>query len=59
MRGTVLHAWDFRGYGETRAKTHFPGVVTVRTPRSTIAALRAGYEPVYHPTAAPARKESS
>jgi hypothetical protein len=39
----ALHRWTFAGYeGETRRAE---GEVTVATPRSTVAAFRAGYTP--------------
>lgn len=45
-----LLRWSFEGYTERRAKPM--GIpVTVLTPRSTVAVLRAGYVPELHPTA--------
>ena len=53
--GDRLHRWTASGYEDSRAIP--PGSATVLTPPSTIAALRAGYRPVFHPsvvdTAAP------
>lgn len=40
--------WDFSGYGEPRA---LPAHARLLTPPSTIAALRAGYAPAWHPSA--------
>ncbi|WP_248304425.1 hypothetical protein [Actinomycetospora sp. TBRC 11914] len=51
VRGGSLHRWGHGGYDEARARSAFPGVVTVLTPRATVATLRAGYEPTHHPTA--------
>lgn len=41
-----LRPWSFAGYGPTRRLP--PGSLTVLTPRSTVAALSAGYRPVLH-----------
>ncbi len=48
-RGTLL-PWSPAGYGAPRPR---PGRqrVTVLTPRSTVAAIAAGYTPAVHPTA--------
>ena len=46
-----LHAWTPAGYGECRPRP--AGNVTVLTPAPTVAAIRAGYAPVVHPSAAP------
>jgi len=51
VRCRLLHPWSFGGYGPGQARSGFPDAVTVRTPRSTVAALRAGYRPDYHPSA--------
>jgi hypothetical protein len=51
VRGAFLHAWTFGGYTAVRSRPDFPADITVRTPRATVATLRAGYEPTYHPTA--------
>ena len=53
VRGERLHAWSFGGYTQQRARSRFPPLVVVRTPRATVATLRAGFEPEYHPSAAP------
>ena len=47
--GGALLAWTPGGYVDRLARS--PATVEVLTPRSTIEALRAGYRPVYHPTA--------
>lgn len=51
VRGSSLQVWTPSGYvtGHVRARR---GTVSVLTPPSTIAALTAGYRPVWHPTAA-------
>jgi len=54
VRGRFLHPWGFGGYGPGQARSSFPEVVTVRTPRSTVATLCTGYQPAYHPSATPA-----
>lgn len=51
LRGASLHRWSQGGYDEARARAAFPALVTVLTPRATVATLRAGYTPVHHPTA--------
>ncbi|MEP7215572.1 MAG: hypothetical protein ABI782_04915 [Anaerolineaceae bacterium] len=49
MRGK-LFPWSFGGYGSPVIRD--PGaVVTVLTPPTTLAALRAGYAPLVHPSA--------
>jgi hypothetical protein len=48
--GTLL-PWSLAGYGEAMAAA-LPERIEVLTPRSTVAALRAGYEPGIHHTAA-------
>jgi hypothetical protein len=50
LRGTLLR-WSLGGYGEPRAAA-LPDRLEVLTPRSTVAALRAGYEPDLHDSAA-------
>jgi hypothetical protein len=39
----ALLPWSFAGYGDPRPRSSFPAVVTVLTPRSTVATLHAGY----------------
>jgi hypothetical protein len=51
VRGTHLSAWTFHGYEIPTPRTAFPERVTVRTPRATVATLRAGYSPHEHPSA--------
>jgi hypothetical protein len=41
--GPSLLPWSFAGYGAPRPRSAFPDDVTVLTPRSTVATLRAGY----------------
>lgn len=51
-------AWRPEGYGPPAAVA--PGrEVVVLTPRSTVAALQAGYRPVLHPTAAPVSRDGA
>lgn len=52
VRGTLIHAWSFAGCRPGRPRSSFPDVVTVRTPRATVATLRGGYQPACHPSAA-------
>jgi hypothetical protein len=50
VRGGQLLKWTPAGYSES--STPDPAtVVTVITPRTTVAVLAAGYQPVMHPTA--------
>jgi hypothetical protein len=49
--GDCLHCWSFSGYAALRRRVDFPDTITVRTARATVAALRAGYAPVVHPSA--------
>jgi hypothetical protein len=55
VHGPLVLAWSFDGYGEARPRTSMPPVVAVCTPESSVAALRAGYVPVPHPTVADPR----
>ncbi len=48
--GGDLHRWSAGGYVE-RDRMPLSEQVKVLTPSCTVAALRAGYEPVVHPTA--------
>ncbi len=50
VRGGELLAWTPGGYAGRRPRAAI-GAVRVITPRSTVAALAAGYRPVLHPTA--------
>lgn len=45
VAGATLHPWSFAGYGDPRPRSGFPDDVTVLTPPSTVATLRAGYVP--------------
>jgi hypothetical protein len=47
--GDGLFAWTPSGYTERRRRP--AGDVTVLTPRPTVAAIRAGYAPLVHPSA--------
>ena len=47
-----LHAWTFRGYGDAWHYAELAGHdIWLATPATTIAALKAGYEPVWHESA--------
>lgn len=50
VHGPELLAWTPGGYPERRPRRPRDDVVVI-TPRSTVATLAAGYEPVLHPTA--------
>jgi hypothetical protein len=49
--GDALLPWRFEGYGRPRPQPR-SAEATVLTPPSTVAALRAGYAPALHPSAA-------
>jgi len=49
VREDVLRAWSWQGYG--RPVPRPLGGITVLTPPASVAALRAGYQPVLHPSA--------
>jgi len=51
VRGRELLAWSPSGYGARRRRPR-AGEATVLTPASAVAAIRTGYEPTVHPTAA-------
>jgi hypothetical protein len=51
VRAEFLHAWTFGGYAAVRPRSDFPTDIAVRTPRATVATLRAGYRPTAHPSA--------
>ena len=55
VRGPDLLEWTFAGYRERRPRNAFGRDVSVRTPRSSVAVLAAGYVPVLHPSAVPDR----
>ncbi|HMK80523.1 MAG TPA: hypothetical protein VK438_12785 [Xanthobacteraceae bacterium] len=50
LQGTHLLRWSESGYAEKLARPR--GTVDVLTPPSTVAILRAGYQPQWHPSAA-------
>ena len=47
-----LWPWSFKGYGKPVA-IDTPGAAAIRliTPPTTVAALKAGYRPIWHSTA--------
>jgi hypothetical protein len=47
----ALRPWSPAGYGAPRATPAAGDPVTVLTPRSTVAAIAAGYRPAVHPSA--------
>lgn len=49
VQGETLRPWSWRGYGDPVSRPS--GSVTVLTPPSSIAVLKAGYRPVLHPSA--------
>jgi hypothetical protein len=51
IRGESMLAWSLAGYGPLRRRAS--GAVDVLTPPLTLAALRGGYGPLWHPTAPP------
>lgn len=52
VMGGKLLPWTVAGYGAARASCRgLPPQATLVTPSATVAALRAGYRPVWHPTA--------
>lgn len=55
VRGTRVLAWSFAGYGRALPRTALPPVVRVCTPEPTVVALRAGFVPGVHPSAATTR----
>ena len=50
VRGAVLLRWTPSGYTERRPRPH-EVTVEVLTPPATLGALRAGYQPRWHPSA--------
>lgn len=44
--------WGFAGYGEAAPRDALQGPVYLVTPRATVKALAAGFEPVWHDSAA-------
>lgn len=53
VRRGRLMAWDFTGYGPPQTPSRVGDGFVLLTPRSTVAALREGYKPVWHPSAGP------
>ena len=54
VKGGLALPWSFGGYGTAVAPGDLAGQpITLITPPATVAALRAGYRPVWHPSAAP------
>jgi len=51
LLGDAALPWSFDGYGTSRPRNSLPATVTVRTPEPTVAVLRAGYVPGFHPSA--------
>jgi hypothetical protein len=52
QRNRTLLRWSFHGYAETSGVGELAGdALQLVTPQSAIAALAAGYEPVWHPSA--------
>jgi hypothetical protein len=51
LTGDAAVAWNVEGYGDPRARPR-SGPLTVITPPSTVAALRAGYAPQIDPGSA-------
>jgi hypothetical protein len=50
VRGPALLHWTSSGYGSRRPRPS-TGILDVVTPPSVLAALRAGYRPLWHPSA--------
>ena len=46
-KGRALH-WSFAGYGPPET---LPSAARLVTPPATVAALKAGFRPVWHPSA--------
>ena len=53
IRGETMLPWSSGGYGPPQPLA--AGMVDVLTPPLTLAALRGGYAPLWHPTAPPLR----
>jgi hypothetical protein len=49
LRGDAMQRWTPSGYAESKPRPR--GSVSVLTPPSIIAILRAGYQPQWHPSA--------
>lgn len=52
VQGDALYRWTPAGYRDRSRRPQAP-LVTVLTPRPSVAALAGGYRPVLHPSAAP------
>ena len=53
-RGGRLLPWSFDGYGAPLSHSRgLPAPAFLITPPATVAALKAGYRPVWHPSASP------
>jgi len=50
-RGKLL-PWDFAGYGQSRPLREVGARFSLITPPATVAAMHAGYLPVWHPSSA-------
>lgn len=57
VRGNTMRLWSPSGYVATRSRPG--GTARVLTPPTALAALAAGYAPLWHPTASPAGKQPS
>ncbi len=54
LRGGKALRWSFSGYGEPAVLDRFDGAdLRLLTPPTTVAVLRQGFSPVWHPTAGP------
>lgn len=51
LRGGLALLWSFTGYGAALPLARLEGPLTLITPPTTVAVLRAGFEPVWHPSA--------
>jgi len=51
LRGGRLFLWTFGGYQAPREPGELCGEIALITPSSTVAALRKGYQPAWHPSA--------
>ncbi|KFB10984.1 hypothetical protein [Nitratireductor basaltis] len=50
-RGSLLLGWSFQGYGDHVMLSDVADPLPLITPPATLLALRAGFAPVWHPTA--------
>lgn len=52
LKQTVLLTWDFEGYRQADIAFHdLPNTVSCLTPPASLQVLKAGYQPVWHPSA--------